>query len=193
MHLLRRAALGGAAWFAVSYVAPAAAIDYELTTPIERPAPSSVVVPDLTFKAIAKDYWRYDSYFLFHKEGVSYEKAFAELDQCRIYSLSARTAVVVHPFVPLGGEVEKRDYTDKQRVGNGLVGVMMEDAMIENDWHYAVIATFRRCMYFKGYTRYGTSERISKLIDAGTDAERLARLALIASGPKPTSGAVVDP
>ncbi|HEX2592856.1 MAG TPA: hypothetical protein VHL34_15245 [Rhizomicrobium sp.] len=193
MRLLFRAALASAAWLVASYAAPAAAIDYDLKTPVERPDPASIVVPDLTFKAIARDYWRYDSYFIFHKDGVSYEQAFAELDQCRIYSLSARTAVTVHPFVPLGGEVEKRDYTDRPRTGNGLVGSMMEDAMIENEWHYAVIATFRRCMYFKGYARYGTSERISKLIDAGTDAERLARLALIASGPKPTSGAVVDP
>jgi hypothetical protein len=45
----------------------------------------------------------------------------------------------------------------------------------------------RRCMTFKRYNRYGTTKAIWQQIEAGTVADKLARRALIASGPQPAS------
>lgn len=45
-------------------------------------------------------------------------------------------------------------------------------------------------MMYKGYKRFGTTRKIWEEIAAGTETETLARLALIASGPQPLTGAV---
>jgi hypothetical protein len=50
--------------------------------------------------------------------------------------------------------------------------------------------TDRRCLAYKGYHRYGTTRAIYKQIVSGTDAEKLARKAVIASGPPPQAEAL---
>jgi len=120
------------------------------------------------------------SYFYFHKPGVSYEKAFADLDQCRQYGQASQIALLVPTFVPMGNALVKGPMipTDVYPGPGLLVLYMMQETQEDNER-----ATMRRCMAYKNYGRYGISRAIWKQIDTGTDAEKLARQALIASGP----------
>src|ERR1043165_3550951 len=59
---------------------------------LERPDPTTVTVPDMAFKPGRSDLRGFDDYFYFHKSGVSYERAFTDMDQCRIQSEMAHLA-----------------------------------------------------------------------------------------------------
>jgi len=52
--------------------------------PLTRPDATSVTVPNLAFTPTKRDISDFGEYFYFHKDGVSYEHAFADLEQCRI-------------------------------------------------------------------------------------------------------------
>ncbi|HEV2563051.1 MAG TPA: hypothetical protein VGT78_13010 [Rhizomicrobium sp.] len=189
------------ALFFLGNILQSAAADAVLK-PLERPDPTSVAVPDLS-SASTRDVD--EDYYYFYKPGVSYERAFADLDQCRLYALADNISVATPPdFVPLSGYVEKARpinnynmsfYANQYGIG-GAIGAAVGgfivgaiDAQAEDD---NARATDRRCMAYKGYSRYSTSSDIWDKINAGNDAEKLARKAVIASGTKPPSEAV-DP
>ena len=151
--------------------------------PLDRPDPNSVSIPTLEVSSG-------DDYFYFYKAGVSYQRAFSDLDECRMYSLQAQLTSVPPKFIPLGSTPVKSDSTAGAAAQFGLVGVLIIAPIIESGEEDAAEASNRRCMMYKGYSRYGTSRASWKQIKAGTEAERLARLALIASGLAPSAGAI---
>ena len=51
---------------------------------LTRPEPASVTLPTLPLPFTEKDRRDSDSNFYFHKPRVTYEVAFADLDQCRL-------------------------------------------------------------------------------------------------------------
>lgn len=162
--------------------------------PLERPDPATVKVPALPLTIGPKERIDADSYFYFHKDGVSYETAFADLEQCRLYAGSARQFTLPPKFVALGTNVITREFdrTDHMQwyyQQYGMVGGMTASIMaaiivpmVDEDNRNA---TMRRCMGYKGYQRYGLSSKAYKQIDSDSPAEKTARLALLASGPKP--------
>jgi hypothetical protein len=163
--------------------------------PLKAPDPATITAPALPLTFGPKDRIDADSYFYFHKQGVSYEAAFADLDQCRLYAQSATLFAQPPKFVPLGTTTIRRDpvtpNTDFYYNQYGLVGgvtasiiFMAVTAQVNEDNHNA---TVRRCMAYKGYKRYGLSSAASGKIDTGTEAEKQARRALIAAGPAPQS------
>lgn len=155
--------------------------------PLERPDAAAVTVPDMTFTPAKADIRRFDDYFYFHKSGVSYERAFADLDQCRMYGQMTQFVAPLPAYVPLGGDPVKAPGPRHWNMFlmDGIVGALIADIIIANAMEDRAIATSRRCMAYKGYRRYGTSRNIFKQIDSGADTEKLARKALIASGPAP--------
>lgn len=182
--------------------APAAAAQ-TVIMPLERPDPASITVPDMaSFKPTPSDIRRFDDYFYFHKEGVSYERAFAELDQCRGYSMVAQVGAIPPTIVPVGGplvqDAPKRGmfdppYSNNLTFGSPLgstIGYALVGMIVANYMEELALATNRRCMYWKGYSRYGTSRALWKAIDTGSDTEKLARRALLASGPRPAAVAL---
>jgi len=137
-----------------------------------------------------------DDYSYFFKSDVSYETAFADLDECRMYSLEAHFGKPPR-FVPLGAAAVKGESLLSNEAAQervllmwGLVGGLIANAFIQSAEDDAVDTANRRCMMYKGYSRYGITRATWKQITAGTDAEKLARLALIASGPRPLAGAL---
>jgi hypothetical protein len=155
----------------------------DVLRPLDRPDPSSVGVPR---PEVASS----DDYFYFYKTGVSYQRAFSDLDECRMYSLQAQLTPVPPKFIPLGSAAVKSEGTARVAAQFGLVGLLVIGPIIESGEEDAAEASNRRCMMYKGYSRFGTSRASWKQIKAGTEAERLARLALIASVPPPSAGAI---
>jgi len=151
--------------------------------PLDRPDPNSVSVSTPEVESG-------DAYFYFYKAGVSYQRAFSDLDECRMYSLQAQLTPVPPKFIPLGSDAVKSESTDRAAAQFGLVGLLIIGPIIRSGEEDAAEASNRRCMMYKGYGRYGTSRASWKQLKAGTEAERLARLALIASGRPPAAGAI---
>ena len=173
-------------------------------TPLERPDLASIAVPDMaSFKPTQSDIRRFDDYFYFHKDGVSYERAFADLDQCRRYGMVAQGLAITPTVVPLGGLLVKDapkpgmfDPTyNTNTFGSPLgsaIGYALVSMIAASYLDELAQGTIRRCMMWKGYSRYGTSRALWKEIDKGNDAEKLVRRALLASGLKPAMAAL-DP
>ncbi|HKY18346.1 MAG TPA: hypothetical protein VJL82_05380 [Rhizomicrobium sp.] len=160
------------------------------------PDPTTVTIPDLSFKPSKRDAGRYDEYFYFHKSGVSYEKAFTDLQECAAYSQVFQFMLSPPHFVPLGSEPYKADQSqhyDNAFLQFGLIGVGILGFAMDILASYDERVNTRRCMGYKHYQRYGTSRAIWRQIDKGNVAsQKIARLALIASGPVP-AGEPVEP
>jgi hypothetical protein len=173
------------------------AVAQEVIKPLERPDPARITVPDLSFTPTPHDIKNFDSHYYFYKTGVSYEAAFADLDECRMYSLASDFVAFKPPkFVPLGDDIagngSRKDVTPTSSWRRGLRRGILVAVLVEQAHENDVLATTNRCMAYKGYGRYGVSRAIADEIDTGSDAEKLARQALIASGPKPAMKAI-DP
>lgn len=192
MRTARRMTLAAGVLICLGGISPADTVQSALT-PLERPAAETVTVPALPLPFSEKDRSGADDYFYFHKAGVSYEAAFADLDVCRLYTETAVTMIMPPKFVPLGKDVVVREvqtgypwhYQQYGIVGGLLIDYFASIAQRDN-----AHATMRRCMAYKGYKRYAVSEKIRESLDSGKPAEKTARLALIASGPAPTAGEV---
>jgi len=165
--------------------------------PLERPSPASVSVQNLPLPSSQADRRGSDDYFYFHKSGVTYEVAFADLDQCRLYVLTSSWVTGAPRFVPLGANVVQMPTIPAGKTAPSanapqyrLVGWFLAAAIVQPAWEEHGRDVNRRCMSFKGYRRYAVSRTVFEQIDVGTDAEKLARMALIASGPQPQTGEV---
>ena len=152
--------------------------------PLVEPNPASVTIPKL-------DATSSDDYYYFHKSGVSYERAFSDLDECRIYSLETRVQAKIPKFLALNSDGLRSESTSdtlfEQRhwLGFAILFPLWEKGEENN-----VNAGLRRCLAYKGYDRYGTYHASWNLIAEGADTQKFARLALIASGPRPQVDAI---
>ena len=181
-------ALAAAAAIVPLALSPAAA--QTAITALERPDAASVTVPDMAaFKPTPRDARSFDDYFYFHKSGVSYTRAFADLEQCRINAALAQVTALVPTLLPLGDVPASAPKLSQNYFlfGGPLMNALIAEAEDENG-----AATNRKCMAYKGYRRYGTSRALFKQVDSGTLAEKQARKALIASGPAP-AGEAMEP
>ena len=171
---------------------PAWAENDTVLKPLERPDPATITLPDMTIKPTKPDPRRSDEYFYFHKSNVSYERAFSDLDQCRMYSQMAQLVAPMPRFIPLGGEQIEPTGPDGWSTFPmfGFAGMMIANWLIAEGQEEMAITTNRRCMAYKGYQRYGISRAIFKQIESGTDTEKLARKARIASGSAPQTEAL---
>lgn len=164
---------------------PAAAQIIEIK-PVERPDPASLSLPDMAFKPTPRDIRRYDTYYYFHKPGVSYERAFTDFDQCHGYALSSQFGMLTPTIIPLGAAAIQDESSRRAARANafvmfGLLGsILISEAEDGN-----ARATVRKCMTYKKYVRYGLSRALFKKIEEGTDAQRLGRWALLAASPAP--------
>jgi len=157
--------------------------------PLDPPDPASISVPHMATVAKPNEARDDDAYF--YKSGVSYNAEFADLDECRMYALTTKSVALPSRFVPLGSDVIREKATPVL-MSYGVIGAIVGDIFIEQDRRDTDRATTKRCMAYKGYSRYGMPEAAWKEIDAGSDAEKVGREALIASGPKPAAEAI-DP
>ena len=151
------------------------------------PDPASVPVPDLSFAESEKDIRDYDKYFYFYRADTAFPEALRDIREC-----DARARKIWH-----GEAADKQDYTPNPY---GLVGAAAQ-ALIFGPAQDRLFrrANLRRCMFFKGYSRYGLAkpnweafnfERVNRdTTESGIQA-MLVRQALVASGPAPRAKAL---
>ncbi|MGH3428466.1 MAG: hypothetical protein ACRDQZ_13015, partial [Mycobacteriales bacterium] len=156
---------------------------------LTRPDPATVTIPDVTVPLSDRDARNFEDDYFFQKPGVSYETAFADIDTCRMYGLSARAISAPPTVVPLSGAVVQRSESASPRLFSqyGVVGGLIAGALIAEAEEDAAQGAVRRCLFYKGYRRYGTSRAVFDAINSGTDVDKAARMARIASGPTPAT------
>ncbi len=160
---------------------------------------SSSAVPNLAFQPTPSDVKHYDAFNYYSKRGVEFSSALADMRECKSYSLILRTMSPAPSSVPIGGNPDpKAQRNDENRalVNSfamfGLIGVGIASIEISNEEADLSSENTRRCMHYRGYTRYGTSRSIWHQLHSGTDQEVETKLAEIASTPNPT-GTSIEP
>lgn len=140
--------------------------------------------PNTSFTPSAENVSNYHKYHYFHREGTSFNEAYADVVECDAYasgiSYQSPAVYTAYGYDPAA-----------QALGNLIWG---------SDVRRELARTNRRfCMGVKGYSRYGldeTSWKTFNLEEGNTRAPQqqrdaaLAKQALLASGPKPEQEAL---
>ena len=144
------------------------------------PPESSVAVPDLHVSD--SDLGDERKFFLFHKQGVSFAEAHADLSFCSRYIAHGRQRSLPD-FVPWQHDDPAKPF--QNNLNYGLVGVAIM-AIIEGPLERSIRqARMMRCMLPRGYARYRTSEALWKELNGKDIQASIPVLARIASGPVP--------
>lgn len=179
-----------AAFIALVAMLPAAPARAQDPFPLIDPATISLPSVTLPSDPVEREKVLGDGYkfFYFHKSGVSFDKAYADLRECRAHLTSA-SAILLPDFIPFGEESSKPVASTTSPYG--LVGAAMAaiilpklDRGLENN-------KLRRCMGTRGYARYALSEETWKTINTGEEDQVVAMQAKIAAGPRPDQSEVV--
>jgi hypothetical protein len=150
------------------------------TPPLSDPA--AVVVPDLSGSSKPEVVREGSKYFFFRQEGVSFEKAHADLSECfQFLQPSSWESVQMNRFVPWVSKPGRR--TVPSTNAYGLVGALLAGAVEGTLQHRDYQAKLRVCMEPRGYTRYGVAEDIWKRVTSLPPDQSIAVQAKIASGP----------
>lgn len=147
------------------------------------PDPAAIVVPDLS-GSMRPDVIRNGAkYFFFHREGVTFTTAHADLAECFLYlQPSSWESVSLNRFVPWDTRPGRK--TTFSSNPYGLVGALIVGAVEGTLNHRDYQAKMRSCcMEPRGYVRYGVPEDIWKRVTALPEEQAIAVLAKIASGP----------
>lgn len=151
---------------------------------IWQPDPASLAPQDMAFAetpAMVKDY---DKYFYFHRQSTSFVEALTDLREC-----DARARGIWQGKTARNETAGGMAYGLVGGLANALIFVPAQDRLFRR-------ANLRRCMFFKGYARYGLPKALWEAfnlqhIEAATPERdiqmSLARQALVASGPRPAS------
>lgn len=152
-----------------------------------QPDPARLAPQEMAFAetpAMVKDY---DKYFYFHRQSTSFVEALTDLREC-----DARARGIWQGKTARGEAPGRTAYGLVGDLANALIFVPAQDRLFRR-------ANLRRCMSFKGYARYGLPKALWESfnlqhIETATPERdiqmSLARQALVASGPQPTSRAL---
>ena len=149
-----------------------------------QPEEASISLLDVATGTTAADAKDFEKYFYFHRVDTSFSEALTDIREC-----DARARGLWNP--PESGA----DSWDGDRGAYGLTGAAAQAFIFgPAQERLARRATLRRCMFYKGYSRYGTAktiwERFNYARDDGDLSEQqmqtmLAQQARLASGPRP--------
>ncbi len=191
-HHLNLTGTLAAALFAV----PAMAQSAPPADPFAGVDPATIRIPDLNFtphKEATDNYWKY---FIFHKDGVDFDTALADVAECEGYSKINDMFVPVPSLVPYrtasknpASKSQDKKYAVKYNPFYGLLGFAMFSGVSKLTIG-PVLARLsntnqRACMGFKGYKAYGVTEDIWKSINKVDIKQEMLMKAKIASGPIP--------
>jgi hypothetical protein len=154
------------------------------------PDPAKLTMPKLEFTPTPEDESTFDKYFYFNRADTSFEHALADLRDCDGFAsgLSSGYNYQAAPY----------PYTNTMA---GAVGGAIGNAMVAAIFGSAEKrrlrrVNMRRCMGYKGYSRYGLAKELWQEFNfeegfSGEAEEKrqamLAQQALVASGPKPAT------
>ncbi len=156
------------------------------------PSADSVSMPELAYEETQENIDNYEKYYYFHRPETDFETAFADIRECDAHArglFRGNQNVDMGPamiqYGMLGGAV------------GGLLGAAIGDAIYGSaEIRRKRRINMRRCMFFKGYARYGLDEDLWEEFNfeegnssvPEEDRQRmLAQQALVASGPQPTA------
>lgn len=146
------------------------------------PDPASFKAPDLSGSdapEVVANGWKY---FVFRKDGVSFQDAHADVSECFRFLQPIGWANVMLPrFVPWRRQTATR--TIETINPYGLVGDLMlaaiEGTLVRRDRQ----SRMRRCMETRDYVRYGIAEETWENIMAQPPEQAIGIMAVIAAGP----------
>jgi hypothetical protein len=156
----------------------------------EIPSSAGLEMPKLDFGSTPEIEADFDKYFYFHRDGTSFEEAYADIREC--------DAVASGSSIYLGGDpgIMAGQYGIGGAIG-GAIGSAIADAIFGSAARRAQRRTsLRNCMGFKQYKRYGLSRDLwtEFNFEEGMGRKRepvrlhaIALQALVASGPEPTT------
>jgi hypothetical protein len=152
------------------------------------PDENTIVMPELAFSETPEDAENYSKYYYFNRAGTSFAEALSDIRQCDDYARGL-----------YGG-----DYSSSAGYAAGLGGAV--GGMVGGIAAQAIYGSaeerrkrrvnMRRCMFFKGYERYGLSkdrweefnfEEGAATFPEGPRQRMLAQQAKVASGPRPAT------
>jgi hypothetical protein len=151
-----------------------------------QPDPSSVSSPATSFAETPLTIKNYDKYFYFYREGVRFSEALSDLRECDSRSRGIWSG--------------RSNSEYKGSSGYGLAADLAVTLIFGPAQDRAVRrANMRRCMFYKGYERYGLPKEqweafnLQRIVNDTPERDvqiSLARQALLASGPLPATQAL---
>ncbi|WP_284124580.1 hypothetical protein [Parerythrobacter aestuarii] len=155
----------------------------------EAQATPAIELPDL----VAPDgkYGNELKFFVFHKEGVSYDAARSDIAECTVHTVHGRQLKM--PAFVAWDDDDRTSVPVEFNGSYGLVGLAIYsiiDGPIERSIRQQVMM---RCMLPRGYDRYSVTEEMWKQIHVGDNPTELIDLqAAIAAGPVPATPKVTS-
>jgi len=191
--MLLRGMLAPAAIVAVLALAPAAAAQSGAAA-VATVDVAKIKLPNLSFTANARIAAGYDRFFYFHREGVDFATAYADLAECdALASAPIRRSNDA-------GRYSAGDFWGMSTLGGPLWHSLQVTSRTRAERVRLHSVNMRNCMRFKGYRRYGLPEAIWKQfnldandIRSSTPAklvEYRQKRAKLASGPLPLAEAI---
>lgn len=157
-------------------------------SPPPPPAPP-IAVPDLV--AADGKYGNELKYFVFHKQGASFETARADIAECAVHTVHGRQLKM--PAFVAWEDNDRQAEAVEFNGAYGLVGLAIYSIIqgpLERSIRQQVMMA---CMLPRGYDRYSVSEPMWKQIHEGDNPGALIDLqATIASGPIPRTPKVTS-
>lgn len=150
----------------------------------QPPDPATLQMPDMTPTRDARVIANGWVHFYFHKEGVTYQAAYADFADCYRFVSPAVLISELPVFVPWGeGPVTDRATVPANNQGmmGNLIGSMFSGPIDRRAWQ----SRMRRCMEPRGYVRYPLAPDVWRQLIDGHSARSIAMQALAASGPNP--------
>lgn len=157
---------------------------------------AAVEMPTLAFTPTAEDVGTFDKYYYFHREGTSFDEAFADVSECDALASGIS-------YYRGGSEPYPGYYATQYGLGGvigGVIGEALADAIFGSSERRKVRRiNMRNCMGFKGYQRYGLSKDLWQAFnfeegngreDDATRNAALMKQARVASGDKPQQAAI---
>jgi hypothetical protein len=157
------------------------------------PSPEGMTMPKLDFAVTPEIEKDFDKYFYFHRANTTFAEAYVDIHEC--------DALASGSSIYLGGNAATAGAVAQYGVLPGAIGGAIGGAIADAIFGSAARRQQRRvnlrnCMGFKEYKRYGLARDLwtefnfeegmgRKKEDRRNDA--LARQALVASGPAPTT------
>jgi len=148
------------------------------------PDPATITVPTLHNQRDSKVFDQGWKYFYFHRVGVSYEEAYADLLDCYRFLSLSQSWTVLPSFAPWSTRVNPNGY-QPMPMYEGLLIDAIAPALQATQNRRARQSRLRRCLEPRGYLRYPLTETDWKLVVADFSPTALAVQAKLASGPIP--------
>lgn len=154
---------------------------------------AAIPMPDTDFDMDRARVGDFDKYYYFHRDGTSFEEAFADISECD--ELASGLASYRGSSEPYPGY-----YAGQYGIGGvigSVIGEMLADAIHGSAARREMRrVNMRNCMGYKGYGRYGIPKNLWTEFNfeegGGREDEDVRDAALlqqakVASGPKPTT------